>query len=148
LVVAVQLENQLWCYVREYTLSDGFLPFFSTESLPADKLPSLKASLHFDLWCYDAEETPMVAVGIFPFESEEESYGEPCYTPPDLIEPVYTIHEIYVGLFRLRKTKDETQVSGMRLQKRYEPHEFSQLLRDKMGEWPVLGSAGSAGSPS
>lgn len=147
LVVAVQLDNQLWCYVRKYTLSHGFLPFFSTEPLSADQLPTLKASLHFDLWCYDAEETPMIGIGTLPFESEEECYGEPCYTPPDLIEPVYTIHEMYVGCFRLRKTTDETQVSGMRRQKRYQPFEFSELLRDKMSEWPVLGNAGSVGSP-
>lgn len=81
----------------------------------------------------------MVAIGSFPFESEEESYGEPCFTPPDIIDAVYSIHEMHAGRFRLRKTKDEREVSSMRLQKRYQPFEFSQLLRDKAVEWPVVG---------
>lgn len=138
LVVAVQLENQLWCYVREYTLSHGFLPFFSMEPLPSDELPTLKAALHFDLWCYDVEETPMLAVGVFPFESAEESYGEPSYIT-SLVDTFYRIDEIHEGHYRMRTTKDLADVAGIRLKERYEPHQFSQLLRDKMGEWPVLG---------
>ena len=145
-VVAVEFQSGLWCYVREYALCHGFLPFFSTLPLTADQLPTLKAGLYFDLWCYDSEPAPMTFVGRFPFEDEPESRGEPCYTAPDVMENCYTIHEIHHGLFRLRKTTDAKEISGMRLQRRYQPHEFDQLLRGKAGEWPIIGAIESRAS--
>lgn len=84
----------------------------------------------------------MVAIGSFPFESKEESYGEPYYTPPDVIDSHYRIHEVHAGICRMRKTRDEVEVAGMRLQKRYQPFEFSELLRNQMAEWPVLEKPG------
>ncbi len=137
-VVAVQLENGLWCYVREYVLCYGFLPFLSKSPLTADQLPTLQAPLYFDLWCYDTDKTPMMFIGKFPFTDEAESIGEPCYTAPDIIDNCYTIHEVSEGIARLRKTKDATAVSGMRLQRRYKPPEFGEFLQGKTSAWPIL----------
>jgi hypothetical protein len=137
-VVAVQLESGLWCYVREYVLCHGFLPFFSTEPLRAARLRALRATLFFDLWCYDSEETPMVLVGRFPFETEEESFGEPYYTAPDFIDSCYRIHEVCGGVYRMRKTRDQAEVSGIRLQRRYQPPEFGQFLAGKTSGWPIV----------
>lgn len=147
-VVAVQLENGRWCYAREYVLCHGFLPFFSVEPLAADRLPTLEAALFFDLWCYDSEETPMVFVGTFPFETEEESFGEPCYTAPDEIDCRYRIHEMVGGIAGMRKTTDEAEVAGMRLQRRYQPFEFSEFLSGKTEDWPVVKPDGTSEVPN
>jgi hypothetical protein len=81
----------------------------------------------------------MVLVGIFPFETEEESFGEPYYTAPDAIDSCYRIHEIHGGMYRMKKTRDQAEVSGMRLQRRYQPPEFGEFLAGKTGGWPVVG---------
>jgi len=80
----------------------------------------------------------MVLVGTFPFEIEEESVGEPYYTGPDSIDDWYRIHEVRGGRYGMRKTRDKTEVSGIRLQRRYQPFEFAQFLDGKTSDWPVL----------
>ncbi len=137
-VIAVQFHEGLWCYVRRYFLCDGFLPFFSKSPLTSNSLPTLRAERFFDLWCYDFEPTPMQFVGRFPFENKEESYGEPYYTPPDVIDNVYTIHEMRDGMPVMRKTKDPAEVKGMRRQRRYQPPEFHEVLADVLDVWPVV----------
>jgi hypothetical protein len=137
-VVAVEIQPNLWCYVREFFLCYGFLPFFSERPLEPGELPTLKAEFFFDLWCDPNESTPMEFIARFDFESQEESYGEPYFTAPDIIDNCYRIHEICDGLPRMRKTKDSDQVSGMRKQRRFQPHEFIDLLRDKLAEWPTI----------
>jgi len=80
----------------------------------------------------------MVFVGTFPFEAEEESFGESYYTAPDEIDCRYTIHEMVGGTAGMRKTIDESEVAGIRLQRRYQPSEFSEFLRGKTEGWPIL----------
>lgn len=80
----------------------------------------------------------MVYIGKFPFANQAESIGEPCYTAPDIIDNCYRIHEVANGISRLRKTKDVNEVSGMRLQRRYEPSEFGKFLNGKTSAWPIL----------
>ena len=137
-VVAVEFQRGLWCYVRDYILSHGFLPFFSRVPLSPDQLPSLRAGRHFDLWCYDAEEMPMLLIGRFPFDSPDEMQGEPYYNPPDAIDSRYRIHEAIGGVSCIRTTLDATEVASLRRQRRYQPHEFSELLADKLGVWPTI----------
>jgi len=147
IVVAVEVHQNLWCYVRVYGLCHGFLPFFSKAPLTPERLPTLKAERYFDLWCYDNEPTPMQFVGHFPFENKEESYGEPYYTPPKSLslyglgDERYRIHEVRDGKYGMRITEDAAEVKGMRLQRRYEPHEFHQLLADVLEVWPIVDSA-------
>jgi hypothetical protein len=139
-MVAVRLEGNLWCYVRMYVLCHGLLPFFSTNLLSAERLPTLKADLFFDLWCDDSEKTPMVLVDSFPFQTEEESFGEPYYTAPDVIDSCYRIHEVRNGVYAMRKTFDRSEVAGIRLQRRYQPNEFQDLVADKRAVWPIITS--------
>jgi hypothetical protein len=47
LVVAVQLESDFWCYVREYVLCHGFLPFFSASPLSTEDVPNPKGHFVF-----------------------------------------------------------------------------------------------------
>jgi hypothetical protein len=83
----------------------------------------------------------MVLVGAFPFESEVESFGEPYYTAPDSIDSCYRIHEVFRGLYRMRKTTDANEVSGFRLQRRYQPAEFREFLRGRTNNWPIVGAS-------
>jgi hypothetical protein len=149
-VVAVQVHKNLWCYVRKYGLSAGFLPFFSKAPLAPERLPTLKAVRHFDLWpndCdnYEGKPTPMQFVAHFPFETKEESYGTPRYTPPrslgGLGNECYYIHEVRDGKYGMRITEDAAEVKGMRLQRNYEPHELRELLSDVLDVWPIVDSA-------
>ncbi len=137
-VVAVEFRTGLWCYVRDYLLSHGFLPFFSRAPLSPGQLPSLRAEHHFDLWCHDTEEMPMVLIGRFPFDSPDEMHGEPYYTPPDSIDSRYRIHEATAGVSRIRTTLDAREVASLRRQRRYQPHEFSGLLADRLAVWPTI----------
>jgi hypothetical protein len=145
-VTAVQFQEGLWCYVRQYVLCHGFLPFFSRIPLSTESLPTLQAAMFFDLWCYDSDETPMVFIGRFPFDRDEESYGEPCYTAPDVIDACYKIHEMPQGAYLIRRTQDASEVTGMRLQRRYQPAEFHVLLAEKVGTWPILEDHGQQSS--
>lgn len=58
----------------------------------------------------------MVLVGTFPFETEEEAAAEPYYTAPDVIDSCYTVHEVCGGMSLMRKTRDQREVAGMRLE--------------------------------
>ena len=145
-VVAVQVRKNLWCYVRKYGLSAGFLPFFSKAPLAPERLPTLKAERHFDLWpCdFDGKPTPMQFVGHFPFETKEESYGEPHYDPPRSLggfgNECYYIHEVRDGMYGMRTTTDAAEVKGMRLHRNYRPHKLRELLSDVLDVWPVVDS--------
>ncbi len=139
-VVAVEFQAGLWCYVRDYVLSHGFLPFFSKVPLSASLLPSVRAERHFDLFCSDTEEVPMLLIGRFPFDSPDEMHGEPYYTPPDAIDSRYRINEAIGGISCIRTTLDARDVASLRRQRRYQPHEFSELLADRLGVWPTISS--------
>jgi hypothetical protein len=139
-VVAVEFQQGLWCYVREYLLSHAFLPFFSRVPLDPSQLPSLRGERHFDLWCYDADDTPMKFIGRFPFDTPDEMHGEAFYTPPDVIDRCFRIHEAVGGVSLLRKTFDPTEVQSLRRQRRYQPKEFYEFLGDRLNVWPTIPS--------
>jgi len=46
-------------------------------------------------------------------------------------------------MYGMRKTKDEAEVKGMRRQRRYQPHEFHEVLADVLDVWPVIDSVAS-----
>ena len=139
-VVAVEFQQGLWCYVREYLLSHAFLPFFSRVPLAPSQLPPLRGELHFDLGCYDADDTPMKFIGTFPFETPDEMHGEAFYTPPDVIDRCFRVHEAVGGVLLMRKTFDPMEVQSLRRQRRYRPKEFHELLGDRLNLWPTIPS--------
>ena len=138
-VVAVALDEGLFCYVRKFAFGYGILPFFSKSAvLSADQLPTVKSATFFDVWVYINDPTPMQFVGSFPFESAEESWGEPAFEPPDVIESCFKIHGVFNGLTSIIKPATEEQIAGMRVLKRYQPAQFGDFLAKYRSSWPTI----------
>ena len=138
-IVAVEIEPGLFCYVRKYAFGHGVLPFFSKGGvLPRDDLPSIRPEVFLDIWVYDDDSTGMQLVGSFPFDSEEESWGEPAYEPPDLIESCFRIHGVFHGVASIIKPVNEEQTVGMRLLRRYQPADFGDVLKERRAAWRTI----------
>lgn len=138
-MVAVAIEDGLFCYVRKFAFGHGILPFFSKAGvLRADQLPTLIPEKFFDVWVYANDPTPMEFVGSFPFERSEESWGEPAFEPPDVLAPCFKIHGVFNGLYSIIKPVKEEDTAGMRLHRNYQPAEFAAFLADKRLTWPSI----------
>ena len=138
-VVAVALDEDVFCYVRKFAFGHGILPFFSKAAvLSADQLPTVKPEIFFDVWLYTNDPTPMQFVGSFPFKKAEESWGEPAFEPPDVIEPCFKIHGVFNGLASIIKPATEEQIVGMRVLKRYQPAQFGDFLAKYRAGWPTI----------
>jgi hypothetical protein len=136
--VAVAIDDGLFCYVRKFAFGYGILPFVSEAVLDAEKLPTVKPALFFDVWVYENDPTPMHFIGNFPFASAGESWGEPAFLPPDAIEPCYTIHGVFNGLYSIIKPVTMDQTTGLRIFRRYQPSEFGVFLADRRNMWPTI----------
>jgi hypothetical protein len=138
-VVAVEIEPEVFCYVRKYAFGHGILPFFSSGGvLPLDRLPSITADLFFDVWVYRDDLIRTQFVGSFPFDRAEESWDPPAYEPPDAIEPCFKIHGVFNGVASIIKPAKEEQIAGMRVLKRYQPAQFSAFLAKYRSVWPTI----------
>ncbi len=80
----------------------------------------------------------MQFIGRFPFATPDEMHGEAFYTPPDVIDNRFKIHEAVGGLSLMRKTSDPTEVQSLRCQRRYQPKEFHAILADRLSVWPTI----------
>lgn len=135
----MEIEPEVFCYVRKHLFGHGILSFFSRGGvLAADGLPTVKPDLFFDIWVYRDDPTHTRFVGNFPFESAEESWGLPAYEPPDVIEPCFKIHGVFNGASAIIKPATNEQITGMRLLTRYQPAEFGAFLAHKRAVWPTI----------
>lgn len=138
-VVGVEIEPELFCYVRRYAFAHGILPFFSRGGVfPPDQLPAVTANVFFDVWVYRDDPTRAHFVGSFPFDRVEESWDPPAYEPPDVIEPCFKIHGVFNGLASIIKPATDEQVTGMRVLKRYQPAQFGAFLAKYRAVWPTI----------
>jgi hypothetical protein len=138
-VVAVEIEPEVFCYVRKYAFGHGILPFFSRGGvLPPDSLPTIKPDLFFDIWVYRDDPTFTHFVGSFPFDRTEESWDPPAYEPPDAIELCFKIHGVFNGVASIIKPATDEQVAGMRVLKRYQPAQFGAYLEKYRPAWPTI----------
>jgi hypothetical protein len=139
-IIAVDIGQGEFCYLRLYQFGRGVLPFLSRGLVQEiSTFPSLIPRFFTQTWVYDSDPTPTFHVGHVPFATEEESYGPPMYYPPDQIEPCYKIHGIFKGLFSIIKPVTEQDVAGMERFKRYQPGELRSLLLSRHKDWVYLG---------
>lgn len=139
-IVAVEIGGGEFCYLRLYQFGRGVLPFLSRGPVTdVSVFPSLAPRFFIQTWVYDSDPTPMFCVGHVPFVSPEESYGQPMYYPPDVIEPCYKIHGVFNGLFSIIKPVTEKDVVGMERFQRYQPGELRSLLFSRHRDWDYLG---------
>jgi hypothetical protein len=138
-VVAVEIEPEVFCYVRKYAFAHGILAFFSRGGvLPPDRLPAVTADLFFDVWVYLYDPTRTHFVGSFPFDRAEESWDPPAYEPPDAIGQCFKIHGVFNGLASIIKPATEEQIAGMRVLERYRPAQFGAFLANYRAVWPTI----------
>jgi len=138
-VVAVALGEDRFCYISKFAFGHGILPFFSKAAvLSSDPLPTVIPEMFFDVWVYADDPTPMQFVGSFPFESDEESWGEPAFEPPDEIEPCFKIHDVFNSIASIIKPATEQQILGVRVLQRYQPGQFGDFLAKYLTTWPTI----------
>lgn len=138
-IVAVDIGNSEFCYLRLYQFGLGVLPFRSrglVREIPS--FPSLAPRFFTQTWVNDSDTTPTLQVGHVPFSTEAESYGQPMYYPPDPIESCYKIHGVFDGLFSIIKPVTENDVAGMERFQRYQPSELRSLLFSRHKDWVYI----------
>ena len=138
-IVAVDIGDGEFCYLRLYKFGRGVLPFLSRGLIrDISAFPSLSPRFFTQTWVYDSDKTPTFYIGHQPFASEEESYGQPMYYPPDPIESYYRIHGVFNGLFSIIKPVAERDVAGMERFQRHQPAELRGLLFSRHKDWIYL----------
>ena len=138
-LVAVDIGDGDFCYLRIYRFGKGVLPFLSRGLVTeVSALPSFSPRFFIQTWVYDSDPTPMFSLGHVPFATEEESWGQPMYFPPDPIEPCFKIHGIFNGLSSIIKPVSEAEVAGLERYQRYEPAELRSLLFSRHKDWAYL----------
>ena len=110
-ILGIDIGEGVFCYLRVYRFGKGVLPFLSRGPVEqVSALPTLTPRFFIQTWVYNSDPTPIFVVGHVPFASDEESWGQPMYYPPDPIEPCFKIHGVFNGVFSIiasvsRKTK-------------------------------------------
>jgi hypothetical protein len=138
-IVAVNIGDGEFCYLRLYQFGRGVLPFLSRGLVrEISAFPSLSPIFFTQTWVYDSDTTPTFHVGHVPFVTEAESYGQPMYYPPDPIESCYKIHGVFNGLFSIIKPVAESEVAGMERFQRYQPGELRSLLFSRHKDWVYI----------
>jgi hypothetical protein len=75
-IVAIDIGNGEFCYLRLYQFGRGVLPFLSRGLVrEVATFPALSPRFFTQTWVYDSDTTPMFHVGHVPFATEAESYG-------------------------------------------------------------------------
>jgi len=138
-IVAVDIGDGEFCYLRLYQFGRGVLPFLSRGLVQRiSAFPSLSPRFFTQTWVYDSDATPTFHVGHVPFATEQESYGQPMYFPPDAIEACYKIHGVFNGLFGIIKPVTQTDIAGMEKFQRYQPAELRDLLFSRYKDWDYV----------
>jgi hypothetical protein len=139
-IVAVDVGDGVFCYLRIYQFGQGVLPFLSRGLVKqVSAFPSLAPRFFIQTWVYDSDPTPIFVVGHVPFASERESWGQPMYYPPDPIEPCFKIHGVFNGAFSIIKPVSKAEVAGLEVYERYQPAELRNLLFTRYKDWGFLG---------
>jgi hypothetical protein len=135
-ITAVALNNGDFCYLRTYRFGYGVLPFLSHGILrEIKKFPSLRPAFFIHIWVYSNDLTPMSHIANIPFATEEESWGQPTYSPPDAIENCYKIHGVFNGIECIIKPKSEADVIGLEHFHRYQPSDLQSVLFSRQLKW-------------
>ena len=138
-IVAVDIGESEFCYLRLYQFGRGVLPFLSRGLVrEISAFPSLSPRFFTHTWVYHPDTTPMFHVGHVPFATGEESYGPPMYCLPDPIESCYKIHGVFNGLYSIIKPVTERDIAGMERFQRYQPAELRSLLFSRHKDWVYL----------
>jgi len=138
-IVAVDIGDGEFCYLRLYQFGRGVLPFLS-RGLVREILafPSLSPRFFTQTWVCDSDTTPTFLVGHVPFATAEDSYGQPMYYPPDPIESCYKIHGVFNGVFSIVKPATERDVAGLEKFQRHQPAELRSMLFSRHKNWVYL----------
>jgi len=138
-VVAVDIGDGEFCYLRLNQFGRGVLPFLSRGLVrELSKFPSFSPRFFTQIWVYDSDTTPTFHIGHVPFATAEESYGQPMFYPPDPIESCYKIYGVFNGLCSIIKPVTESDVAGLERFHRYQPPELHGLLFSRHKDWVYL----------
>ena len=138
-IVAVDIGDDIFCYLRIYRFGKGVLPFLSRGPVEnAPTFPTLVPRFFIQTWVYTSDPTPMFVVGHIPFDTEEESWGQPMYYPPGPMRRHFEIHGIFNGVSSIIKSVSESDVVGLECFKSYQPKQLRDLLFTRYKDWPYL----------
>jgi hypothetical protein len=98
----------------------------------------LEPAFYIHLNVNPADETRAEHIVHIPFDSEEESRGQPAYHPPDAIMGCYRIEGIFNGQHTIIKPVSERDVAGLDRFHRYQPAELRSVLSSRVPSWDYI----------